>query len=134
MRTRNCELAGLGHPIVDALIKEVRKPGFQGGICGTGEAKYIYAHYLVQYKDSNGHLKGRTFNLLYSTKTREVKSLKRFEPLKVACEKKDRNHIDVSKTREGIEAALQNAIIEWLPDRQSRTGLQISLVGLHGAN
>ena len=134
MRTRNCELAGLGHPLVDALIKEVRKPGFQGGICGTGEAKYIYAHYLVQYKDSNGHLKGRTFNFLYSTETREVKSLKRFEPLKVACEKKDRDHIDLSKDREGIEAALQNAIIEWLPDRQSRAGLQISLVGLHAGS
>jgi SNF2 family DNA or RNA helicase len=131
MRTRNCELGGLGHPLVDALIKEVRKPGFQGGICGTGEAKYIYAHYLVQYKDSNGHLKERTFNLLYSAETREVKSLKRFEPLKVACEKDERDHIDFSKAREGIEAALQNAIIEWLPDRQSRAGLQISLVGLH---
>src|SRR4030067_2140311 len=81
MRTRNCELGGLGHPLVDALIKEVRKPGFQGGICGTGEAKYIYAHYIVQYKDSNGHLKGRTFNLLYSTETRKVKSLKSFAPL-----------------------------------------------------
>jgi hypothetical protein len=131
MRTRNCELGGLGHPLVDALIKEVRKPGFQGGICGTGEAKSIYAHYLVQYKDSNGHLKGRTFNFLYSTETREVKSLRRFEPLKVARGKKNREQIDFSKAREGIEAALQNAIIEWLPDRQSRAGLQISLVGLH---
>jgi SNF2 family DNA or RNA helicase len=134
MRTRNCELAGLGHPLVDALIKEVRKPGFQGGICGTGEAKYIYAHYLVQYQDSNGHMKGRTLNFLCDTETKEVKILKRFEPLKVAGQRKDRDHIDFSKAREGIEAALQNAIIEWLPDRQSRAGLHISLVGLHAAD
>ncbi|MBM4322262.1 MAG: helicase [Deltaproteobacteria bacterium] len=131
MRTRNCEIGGMGHPLVDALIKEVRKPGFQGGICGAGEVKYIYAHYLVQYKDSNGHLKGRTFNFLYNTETRDVKSLRRFEPLRVNGEKRNRGHVDFSNAREGIEAALQNAIIEWLPDRQSRAGLQISLLGLH---
>jgi hypothetical protein len=79
-------------------------------------------------------MKGRTLNFLYDTEAKEVKILKRFEPLKVAGEKKDRDHIDFSKAREGIEAALQNAIIEWLPDRQSRAGLQISLVGLHTAD
>ena len=131
MRTRNCELAGLGHPLVDALIKEVRKPRVQGNVVTKEGARSIYAHYLAQYKDSNGHLKGRTFNLLYNIETREVKSLKRFEPFKPTGENQDRDHIDLSKAREGIEAALQNAIIEWLPDRQSRAGLQISLVGLH---
>ena len=38
---------------------------------------------------------------------------------------------DISNARKRIETALQNAIIEWLPDRQSRAGLQISLIGLH---
>ena len=38
--------------------------------------------------------------------------------------------IDYQEVRKRIEAALQNAIIEWLPDRQARAGLQINLLGV----
>ena len=41
--------------------------------------------------------------------------------------------INVDEARESIESELQQAIIEWLPDRHSRGGLQVSLIGLHFA-
>jgi hypothetical protein len=41
--------------------------------------------------------------------------------------------ITVGEAREPIESALQLAIIEWLPDRHSRGGLRVSLIGLHFA-
>jgi hypothetical protein len=89
----------------------------------------IYAHYLVQYRDQKGHQKGRTFNFLYDAQSGKVKSLKRFPTLNRPNTSTD-NYSETSKARDRIEAALQNALIEWLPDRQSRAGLQVSLVGV----
>jgi hypothetical protein len=131
MRVRNCELGGLGHPLVDALLNEVRKPGFQGKISGVEGGGSVYAHYVVQRKSSAGHLQGRVYNFLYDPGSEEVKALRRFE----LCEMpgtRDKPP-DVSKARDRIEAVLKSAMIEWLPDRQSRTGLQVHLVGLHFA-
>ena len=39
--------------------------------------------------------------------------------------------IRIEEAREAIESGIQQAIIEWLPDRHSRGGLQVSLIGLH---
>ncbi len=39
--------------------------------------------------------------------------------------------LDFDKAKEGIEDTLQQEVITWLPERQARAGLQISLVGLH---
>jgi hypothetical protein len=123
----------MGHSLVDALIKEVRKPAFQGNIWRDDEGGAVWSHYLVQYKDINGHMKGRAFNFAYDMRTKEVKGLGRFEiperPSKGDGENAS-DQADILKAREAIEATLQSAIIDWLPDRQSRSGLQISLVGL----
>ena len=128
MRVRNCELAGLGHPLVDALIDEFREPALAGIVSGEEGGNLIHAHYLVQHRNPAGQLQGRTFNFLYDTQTMEIQILRRFE----FCKGKKSKAVlsDYQKAREGIEAALQNAIIEWLPDRQARAGLQISLLGL----
>jgi hypothetical protein len=40
-------------------------------------------------------------------------------------------HCTWPEARESIESTLQEAVIEWLPDRHARAGLQVSLVGLH---
>ncbi|MBU1206360.1 MAG: DEAD/DEAH box helicase family protein [Proteobacteria bacterium] len=128
LRVRNCELAGLGHPLVDALIEEFRQPVLPGNVSGAASGNKICAHYLVQHRTPAGQLQGRTFNFQYNAQTSEVLSLRRFELY--AAEKSEADLGDFQKAQEGIEAALQNAIIEWLPDRQSRAGLQISLLGL----
>ena len=79
MRVRNCELAGLGHPLVDALIHELRQPGFQGSVSGKLGGVFIHAHYLVQYRTPAGRLQGRVFNFVYDSLSKEVRTLTRFE-------------------------------------------------------
>jgi hypothetical protein len=39
--------------------------------------------------------------------------------------------LDLGEARSAIESALEAEINNWLPSRQSRIGLNISLVGLH---
>ena len=131
MRVRNCEMVGLGHPLVDALIHALRKPAFQGSVSGKVGAQFIYAHYLVQYRTAPNQLQGRVFNYVYDSQTKEVRILNRFEVGNgmETCGAKEGP--DISNARERIESALQNGILEWLPDRQSRAGLQITLIGLH---
>jgi len=59
----------------------------------------------------------------------EVKTLSHFQ----ANENKagDVAIIDLSEARSAIESALEAEINAWIPSRQSRIGLNISLVGLH---
>jgi len=130
-RTRNCEIGGIGHPMVDALIEVIRKPEFQGNVCGNTSIKKICAHYLVRRRDEKGHAKGRLFNLCYDAHERKVNLRKRFEPPQKQDGEGPPVNLDLNDAKERIEAALQQEIITWLPERQARAGLQISLVGLH---
>jgi hypothetical protein len=124
-------MAGLGHPLVDALIHELRQPSFQGSVSGKLGGVSIHAHYLVQYRTPMGRLQGRLFNFVYDSLAKEVRTLSRFEGGNGTGTDGAKEGQSISNAREGIETALQNAIIEWLPDRQSRAGLQVSLIGLH---
>ena len=128
LRVRNCELAGLGHPLVDALIDDFRQPALSGDVSVMGRGNSILAHYLVLHRNAAGQPCGRTFNFLCNIQTMEIQSLRRFEYLQ--ADNSEEGLSDYQKVRKGIEAALQNAIIEWLPDRQARAGLQINLLGV----
>ncbi len=86
------------------------------------------AHYLVQRRDERGHQKGRVFHFEYDAANDDVRALRRIEFGDDRLTGSD--HTDISRARERIEAALQDAIMQWLPDRQSRAGLQISLTGV----
>ncbi len=130
-RTRNCEIGGIGHPMVDALIEEVRKPKFQGSVYGNGNAEKIFAHYLVRRRDEKGLVRGRLFNLCFDVQEKKVELLKRFDPPEEQNGDGNRVAVEIDEAKERIEAALQQEIITWLPKRQARAGLQISLVGLH---
>jgi hypothetical protein len=128
LRTRNAELGGIGHPLVDALITEGRSPGFEGSVSGAGTEKSVMAHYLVQRRDERGHQRGRVFHFVYDSNRDEVRALSRLD---LGHDRLIGSiHTDVSHARERIEAALQNAVMQWLPDRQSRAGLQVSLTGI----
>jgi hypothetical protein len=116
---------------VDAFIHALRQPAFQGSVSGMFGGNSVYARYLVQYRISTGQLQGRLFNFVYDPLTNEVKTLNRFEASNGMGTGGAKEGPDIADARERIETALQNAIIEWLPDRQSRAGLQISLIGLH---
>ena len=74
--------------------------------------------------------KAGLFNFVYDSLAKEVKVLTRFEVGNGKELGGGKDGVDISTARQHIATALQNAIIEWLPDRQSRAGLQISLLGL----
>jgi len=129
MRARGSELGGIGHPLVNALVEEILKPSFQGGVSADGADGTVYAHYLVKYKNQKGHIQGRVLNLSYNAKNGQVSIPSRFQPIK--GEAGFKNSANIEEARERIESALQQALIEWLPDRQFRASLQVSLIGLH---
>jgi hypothetical protein len=41
---------------------------------------------------------------------------------------------DISSARQRQESALQSAILQWLPERQNRAGLRISLIGMYSGD
>jgi hypothetical protein len=53
----------------------------------------------------------------------------RFQPIKEKAVSK--GSTSTEEARDRIESALRQVLIEWLPDRQSRASLQVSLIGLH---
>lgn len=74
---------------------------------------------------------GRLFNLCYDVREKKVELLRRFDfPEKQNVDGPPMN-LEVKEAKEKIEAVLQQEIITWLPERVSRAGLQISLIGLH---
>jgi len=130
-RTRNCEIGGIGHPMVDALMEEIRRAAFQGSVFGHKSAKKLFAHYSVRRQDEKGHVRGRLFNLRYDVQEKSVQLLKRFDLPEEQNVNEPPMSLEVKEAKERIEAALQQEIVKWLPERQARAGLQLTLVGLH---
>jgi len=76
-------------------------------------------------------MKGRLFNLCYDVKGKKVYSQKRFDPPEKAKGDGPLINFDMNDAKQAIEAAIQQEIITWLPERHARAGLQVSLAGLH---
>lgn len=128
LRTRGCELGGIGHPLVDALLEEARSAIVSGDVAELGIGS-LCARYLVRRRDERGIIHSRILTLSYDVQTKEVRSLSHFltsegQPTDVAA-------FDVSEARAAIESSLEAEINAWIPSRQGRVGLNISLVGLH---
>ena len=133
-RTRHCEIGGIGHPLVDALLKNIRKPDFQGTVCGfNSPPRKIFAHYLVQRRDDKGYIRGRLFDISYDLDTKRIEVETRFDAPEKDNGDNPMTPLDINEAKDGIESALQHEIVTWLPERMARAGLQISLVGLHYA-
>jgi hypothetical protein len=130
-RTRKCEIGGIGHPMADALIKEIQKPDFGGNVFSSGKCSKLVAHYLVRRQDEKGHIKGRLFNICYDSQKEKIEILNRYESPEKQNSDEGIFKFDLGGAKKRIEAALQQEILTWLPERQSRAGLQISLIGLH---
>ncbi len=129
LRNRGCELGGIGHPLVDALLAETRSPTLAGevGDLGTGA---LCARYLVRRRDERGLIQSRVITLTYQPTTGEVQTLPHF-PTDEGSSSDNNGDGDLAQARSAIESALETEINSWLPSRQSRIGLNISLVGLH---
>ncbi|MBI4468459.1 MAG: DEAD/DEAH box helicase family protein [Acidobacteria bacterium] len=128
LRNRACELGGIGHPLVDAILEETRSPAVAGEVADLG-AGAVSARYLVRRRDESGLIQSRVITLMYEPSTGEVQTLQHFPT--EGAETSDTGSVEFGKARSAIEGALEAEINTWLPSRQSRIGLHISLVGLH---
>lgn len=128
LRNRGCELGGIGHPLVDALLEETRSPVLTGEVADL-KAGALCARYLVRRRDERGLIQSRVITLVFKPSTGEVQTLQHFP-----TDQEDGSNgalVDLGQARAAIEGALEAEINNWLPSRQSRIGLNISLVGLH---
>jgi hypothetical protein len=128
LRNRGCELGGVGHPLVDALLEETRSPALAGEVAEIG-AGGVFARYLVRRRDERGLIQSRIVTIMYDSSTGEVQTLQHFPTDETG--QSSNGTADFVQARSAIESALEVEINNWLPSRQSRIGLNISLVGLH---
>ena len=113
----------------------MRKPAFAGTVCRAGSGQGILAHFLIQYKDQRGQVRGRVANLAWPSDQGQVARLRRFVP-----EQSDQPprtvtpQGDSTSARKMIDDEISSIVWELLPDRQSRVGLQITLLGIASLN
>lgn len=132
LRSRGSELGGIGHPLVDALLKEVREPSFAGEVSSIGNGGIICARYLVRYDDEQGQKISRVLTLK-GTSEGEITVADRIE-----WPRNSRESIltgtplfDTEKLKSRFEDFKKNVILEWIPDRQKRARVTPTLIGVH---
>lgn len=132
LRSRGSELGGIGHPLVDALLKEVIEPGFNGEVSQVGSEGVIYARYLVRYEDKPGHATARVLTLR-GTPEGTIEVCERIEWTKTNGVAKPNPiaHSDISKLQPRFDETMKSIILEWIPDRQKRARVTTALIGIH---
>ena len=128
LRNRGSELGGVGHPLIDALLEETRSATLAGEVADLG-ANGVFARYLVRRRDERGLIQSRVITMLYDLATGQVQTVQHFPTDE--GEAAENGVADLGPARAAIEGNLEVEINNWLPSRQSRIGLNISLVGLH---
>lgn len=133
LRSRGSELGGIGHPLVDALLKEAREPGFTGEVSRLTGGDVICARYLVQYDGEHGQTANRILTLC-GTPEGDVKAIERMEWTHVQdVQGAEIQRFDLEKLKARFEEMKKSAILEWIPDRQKRARVTTSLIGVHVA-
>jgi ERCC4-related helicase len=132
LRSRGSELGGIGHPLVDALLKEMKEPSFSGDVSWLGEEGVIFVRYLVRYDDAHGQASERVLTLK-GTPEGEIKVAERMEWPKRRLDTltAGTNHWEIEGLKLRFEEFKKNVILEWIPDRQKRARVTTTLIGLH---
>ena len=160
MRTRNSELGGVGHPLVDALLAVAREPAFTGETaildggavaagpdtradrsCPRGEADgpdggTIVARYLVRYENDDNRATTRIITLRGGPDG-GVQPVERIEWLGHGAgagrSASQRSAVppDVGTLAGRFEEVKNSMILDWIPDRHRRARVTSELVGLH---
>lgn len=131
LRSRGSELGGIGHPLVDALLHEFKKPGFPGDVSCLGAEGIICVRYLVSYEDEHGQASARVLTL-QGMPEGNIKVIERMTWTKpgVTCASGIQN-FDIDKLRSRFDEFKKNVILEWIPDRQKRARVTTTLIGIN---
>ncbi len=132
LRSRGSELGGLGHPLIDALLNEVKDPGFAGDIAHLGDGGVLCVRYLVKTDDEHGQSSKRMLSLekpasgnirvaegLDWTKSEILTGISQFHTA------------NIEELRLQFEDFKKNVILQWIPDRQKRARVTSTLIGIH---
>ena len=146
MRTRNSELGGVGHPLVDALLAVSREPAFAGETARLGDGGTIVARYFVRYENDAGRPATRIVTLKGRADGR-VEPVERIEWLgggvgrgastqpaaQPAGPPATQPSIepDIGTVASRFEDVKNSMILDWIPDRYRRARVTSQLVGLH---
>ncbi len=130
LRTRGSELGGIGHPLVDALLKEIKEPGFAGEISRMDGGSSTCVRYLVRYDDKQGKTASRVLTLCSAGES--VNQVDHVDWTKKDREiEKPLQSFDIEKLKLRFEDFKKSVILEWIPDRHRRARVTTTLVGIH---
>lgn len=134
LRARDSELGGIGHPLVDALLREARDPAFPGAVAALGgQSEAIFARYLVHYEDEAAKPRSRvmTFAKISGRLPESVASIDWLATEKIDDTKIGTSAISGGALKQSFDEALGQYLVEWQPERTKRARVQTTLVGLH---
>ena len=133
MRSRNSELGGVGHPLVDALLAVTREPAFMGETARLGSGT-IVARYLVRYENDDNRPTTRVITLRGGPDGR-VEPVEQVEWLGNgagrSAPQRSAAQPDVGTLASRFEEVKNSMILDWIPDRHRRARVTSQLVGLH---
>ena len=134
MRTRNSELGGVGHPLVDALLTVSREPAFAGEAARLGGGGTIVARYLVRYENDAGRPDTRIVTLK-GRPDGKVEPVERIAWIGNGAGRGGSRSLevqpDIGVVANRFEETKNSMILEWIPDRYRRARVTSQLVGLH---
>ena len=134
MRTRNSELGGVGHLLVDALLTVSLEPAFMGEIARLDDGGTIVARYLVRYEDDDHRPTARVITLEGRPDGR-VESVEWIEWLGNgavrSASKRPAQRPDIAMLADRFEEVKNSIILDWIPDRHRRARVTSQIVGLH---
>ena len=133
MRSRNSELGGVGHPLVDALLAVTREPAFMGETARFGSGTII-ARYLVRYENDDHRPTTRVITLRGGPDG-SVEPVEQIEWLGNgagrSAPQRSAAQPDVGTLASRFEEVKNSMILDWIPDRHRRARVTSQLVGLH---
>ena len=134
MHTRNSELGGVGHPLVDALLTVGREPTFMGEATRLGDGGTVVARYLVQYENDDDRPTTRVITL-QSDRDGRVAPVERIEwhgnGAGRSASKPSATQPDIGTVAKRFEEVKNSMVLDWIPDRRRRARVTSQLVGVH---
>jgi hypothetical protein len=134
MRTRNSELGGVGHPLIDTLLDVSREPTFSGEIARIGDGETIIARYLIRYETDDNQMTSRVVTLC-GTLDGRIEPVERMEWLAASAGQEvpaqSSSRLDIGMLAKRFEEMKNSVILDWIPDRHRRARVTSQLVGLH---
>jgi hypothetical protein len=138
MRRRNIQLLGLGHPLVDALIRHFQGPQQRGDVAALGGSadvhRQVSARAIVHLDLDNGRRRSQYLNVLVDADGSWIDAPPTFDAERLRSLERElageSGARDVAAFRQGTETAVSAATARLRSEVESVTNLRSALVAL----